>query len=462
MLAALALALALSSAARSTAGVTGRVGVENGILVGVVRDAVVSYKGIPYAAAAVGSRRWRAPELPARWDDVRVAGDYGPSCPQAAQPRRVPAASRAESTSEDCLTLNVWAPVAPSASLPVGEWPLPVMVWLHGGGNVNGTGSQTFYDGTAFARDGVVLVTLNYRIGILGFFAHPALAGKQGDCQTGNFGLLDQIAALRWVQRNIAAFGGDASNVTLFGESAGAEDALILASSDAAKGLFNKVIAESAGGLWDRQPTLTQAQTQGAKLATALGLPGDSATAAQLRSLPSDRLAAVSDDDQIGPMVDGCIVQAPPSVSLAHGVHVPLIIGTNGDEDPGYFTAPARWVAARTASAGARVYLYRFDYVWSILAARRPGATHGSEVPFVFDNYDSELFDEGDRKIAAALHGCWIAFARTGTPACPGVADWPAYDPLDRRVVVFTTPPAVRDPGDSDALDLLERKLFPH
>jgi para-nitrobenzyl esterase len=250
--------------------------------------------------------------------------------------------------------------------------------------------------------------------------------------------------------------------VTLFGESAGAEDALILASSDAAKGLFNKVIAESAGGLWDRQPTLTQAQTQGAKLATALGLPGDSATAAQLRSLPSDRLAAVSDDDQIGPMVDGCIVQAPPSVSLAHGVHVPLIIGTNGDEDPGYFTAPARWVAARTASAGARVYLYRFDYVWSILAARRPGATHGSEVPFVFDNYDSELFDEGDRKIAAALHGCWIAFARTGTPACPGVADWPAYDPLDRRVVVFTTPPAVRDPGDSDALDLLERKLFPH
>jgi len=348
------------------------------------------------------------------------------------------------------------------------------MVWLHGGGNVNGTGSQTFYDGSAFARDRVVLVTLNYRLGILGFFAHPALGGKQGDCQTGNFGLLDQIAALRWVQRNIAAFGGDASNVTLFGESAGAEDALILASSDAAKGLFGKVISESAGGLWDRWPTLTQAQTQGAKLAmalgspgdgatlaTALGSPGDGATAAQLRSLPSDKLTAVSDDDQIGPMVDGCIVQASPAVSLAHGVHLPLIIGTNGVEDSGYFTAPARWVAASTTSAGSRAYLYRFDYVWSILAARRPGATHGSEIPFVFDNYDSHLFDDTDRKIAAALHGCWIAFAQTGTPACPGVPDWPAYDPHDRRVMVFDAAPSVRDPGDSDALDLLERKLYP-
>ena len=445
--------LALAPAAQSAED-SASVRIESGLVAGVVSDGVARYKGIPYAAPPVGERRWRAPAPPTAWSGVRTFDDYGSSCPQAGPPRRVPAGSRAESTSEDCLTLNIWTPVERATRLPV-------MVWLHGGGNVNGTGSQTFYDGSAFARDGVVLVTLNYRLGILGFFAHPALGGKQGDCRTGNFGLLDQIAALRWVQRNIAAFGGDPSNVTLFGESAGAEDALILASSDAAKGLFGKVISESAGGLWARWPTLAQAQTQGAKVATALGSPGAGATAAQLRSLPIDRLAAVSDDDQIGPMLDGCVVQAPPAVALAHGARVPLIIGTNRDEDVAYFTAPARWVAARTATAGTRAYLYRFDYVWSLLASRRPSATHGSEIPFVYDYYDADLFDDTDRKIAAALHGCWIAFAQTGTPACPGVAAWPAYDPHDRRVMVFDAHPSVRAPADSDAQDLLEPPMSP-
>jgi para-nitrobenzyl esterase len=483
-------------AAQAGAGVA-EVRVESGAVSGVTRDGIESYRGLPYAAPPVGDRRWRAPELPLAWTGVRQAVDYGPSCPQQLPVRRVPFGSRAETTSEDCLTLNVWTPAVRAA-------PLPVMVWLHGGGNDSGTGSQTYYDGSAFARDGVVLVTLNYRLGLLGFFAHPALTREAGNAATGNFGLLDQIAALRWVHANIAAFGGDPSNITLAGESAGGNDVLALASSDEARGLFARGIVESAPGVADRWPTLAEAEMQGTKLATSLGLPGERATAAQLRALSADALAQVSGDQQIGPMVDGTLERAQLATSLAGGARVPLIIGSNagdgsevGTMDIGaalpqltpddvafvraryrergitddaamteqlfgdaFFGVPARWVAARAAS-GIPAYLYRFDYVLSLLASRRKTATHGSEIPFVFENWPLGISSETDRTVGAALHECWVTFARTGTPACTPGSAWPPYDARNPRLMVFDAQPSARDPGDGAVMDRLEPVLVP-
>jgi len=473
--------------------------VESGSLRGSVTDGIASYKGIPYAAPPTGDRRWQAPAPPAPWQEVLSAGDYGASCEQAEPPGRAPFGSRAQTLSEDCLTLNVWAPVAHAA-------PLPVMVFIHGGGNVGGSGSDRYYDGSSFARDGVVLVTLNYRLGLFGFFAHPALAREAGAAPTANFGLLDQIAALRWVQANIGAFGGDPANVTVFGESAGGEDTVLLATSDAAKGLFARAIAESASDLWSSFPTMAQAETQGADIVTRFGLPGDRATAAQLRAIPVDQIAGFRNDRGSGPIADGRIMAGPASSAFEGTPHVPLMIGSNsgdgslveGVTNPsalfpnlspaafaairksygergitengavaqqlfrdGFFAAPARWEAARARRAGQPAYLYRFDYIFSLFAGRRTAANHGAEIPFVFETFTPSLLSDADRAMEATMHGCWVAFARTGSPACPGASAWPRYDPHGGRRMVFDARSSVRDPDDAAPMNLLEKELGP-
>jgi para-nitrobenzyl esterase len=393
----------------------------------------------------------------------------------------------------------VWTPA-------VHPKPLPVMVWLHGGGNISGTAAQTFYDGSAFARDGVVLVTLNYRLGLLGFFAPAAIAGEAGGAPTGNFGLLDQVAALRWVRSNVAAFGGDPSRVTLFGESAGGQDALILAASDAARGLFARAIVESAGDVWARSPTLAQAQRRSADILAKLGLPRDAA-AERLRAVPSATFANAGDDDQLGPIVDGAVVRAPLTETLARAVRVPIVIGTNDGEGSllvdttdlaavfpqlsnddirvllaryrsagidadaaasdlfgdAYFAAPARWVAETAAAAKQPAYLYRFDYIASIFTGRRHAATHGSEIPYVFESWPPGVpLSETDRQLERALHDCWVAFARDGVPACAAAPEWTRYDARVRRVMVFDARPSMREPGNADVLDRLQRKLLPN
>ena len=214
---------------------------DSGILVGTAYGKVLSFKGVPYAAAPVGALRWEPPAKAPTWSGERKADAYGPICPQPMNADGSPNEGGASGpVSEDCLFLNVWA--------PRGAKHAPVMVWLHGGGNTEGAGSLGAYDGSAFVRDGVVLVSLNYRLGALGFFAHPALtrAAHPGDPLVG-YGNMDQIAALQWVQRNIAAFGGDPANVTLFGESAGGIDTLILMASPMAKG---RAPAGRRQGLW--------------------------------------------------------------------------------------------------------------------------------------------------------------------------------------------------------------------
>ena len=234
-----------------------KVKVESGVLAGVQTDRAKIFRNVPYAAPPVGALRWAPPRKPLAWNGERDATANGPSCPQKMNPDGTPNEGSANGpTSEDCLQLNVFTPLEGKKA--------PVMVWLHGGGHKTGAG--WIYDGQNFARDGVVLVAINYRLGPLGYFAHPAL----GKDQAGNYGLMDQIAALQWVRRNIAAFGGDPGNVTVFGESAGGASTLALLAAPGAKGLFHKAAVQSGGG-WSAPRTLAQEQAEGAALAARLG-----------------------------------------------------------------------------------------------------------------------------------------------------------------------------------------------
>ena len=243
-----------------------RVATDSGTVVGSTGTDGVVFKGIPFAAPPVGDLRWEPPRPVARWTGDRPAAAYGANCAQKLNPNGAPNAGGAMGPiSEDCLFLNVWTPRAPSKA--------PVMVWLHGGGNAFGAGSLGAYQGEAFTRDGVVLVTINYRLGAFGFFAHPALTkAAKDDEPLVNYGLMDQIEALNWVKRNIAAFGGDPDNVTLFGESAGAQDTLLLMTAPAAQGLFAKAIVESAPA-WTPLATLAKREAQDEALITAAGAP---------------------------------------------------------------------------------------------------------------------------------------------------------------------------------------------
>jgi para-nitrobenzyl esterase len=465
-----------------------------GPVTGSQNGGLLIFKGIPYAAPPVGDLRWRPARDPAPWQVPRAADEYGPSCLQPGVPDHVVPGTRAATTREDCLYLNVWAPAAP-------QHPAPVIVWLHGGGNRNGTASQTYYDGSAFARDGVVLVSFNYRLGELGFLAHSALLHETGGGDA-NFGLTDQIAALAWVRRNIAAFGGDPANVTVMGESAGGEDILDLLASPAAKGLFHKAIVESAGLGWDNPLTLDAAGRNGIAFATRLGIDPAHATPAALRAIPADAiLKARRTEDGPDPILDGRTLTLGAVAAFRTGKarNVPMLIGTNGDEalafgplDPpatlfpalaadelarlrtlygpaaaddavlsrfllrdAYFTGPARAVA-RANAAHAPTFVYRFDYIASLLRARRPGAPHGSEIPFVFETGAISRIGADDTRTAAAVHGCWTSFARTGTPTCAGLT-WPAY--TGGQAMLFADPPTIGPLPQDAALDLLDHRL---
>src|SRR5262245_14906894 len=241
--------------------------VESGQLRGVVKDTVASFRGIPYAAPPVGNLRWRAPQAPVKWPAVRDAENFGNDCVQH-RPYDMP-------QSEDCLFLNVWAPASALGT----STRLPVMFWIYGGGLSYGSAAWPWYDGAAFARQGVVLVSVNYRLALFGFFAHPAISAEDKNAVLGNYGFMDQIEALRWVQRNIAAFGGNPADVTIFGESAGGRSVNALLVSPLSKGLFQKAIIESGAGrtsmrhIRDNRPGAgVPAETMGVEFAKSAGL----------------------------------------------------------------------------------------------------------------------------------------------------------------------------------------------
>ena len=304
-------------------------------------SAVRVFRGIPYARPPVGDLRWRPPQRPLPWNGVKECTAFGPSCLQPAQ--RIVRGITGEQ-GEDCLYLNVWT------AAEAGERK-PVMVWIHGGGFTIGSGSQGTYDGLHFAADGAVEVTINYRLGPFGFMAHPALSAESPSRVSGNYGLLDQIEALRWVQRNIAAFGGDPGNVTIFGESAGSVSVGCLMASPLAKGLFQKAIMES--GVPTNLPRLrgggasdSSTESAGVEIARAAGIDNpegsSGATAAALRSLPADKLLASSHPRigllgagrRMGPTVDGYVLPGEPVEIFARGEQndVPVILGSNADE----------------------------------------------------------------------------------------------------------------------------------
>lgn len=433
------MALGLASAAQAQGPEIVRV--ESGQLQGVVADGVIAFKGVPFAAPPVGDLRWRAPQPPPAWTGVRSAAQYGNDCAQ--KPFPSDAAPLGTAPAEDCLVLNVWRPADAPAKAK-----LPVMVWIYGGGFVNGGSSPEVYSGHQFAKQGVVLVSFNYRVGRFGFFAHPALTKENPKGPLGNYGFMDQIAALKWVQRNIAAFGGDPANVTIFGESAGGFSVHTLMTTPAAKGLFHKAIVESGGGRGNITPGRRvsgqvaggppSGEQVGLAFAKSVGIEGEDAAAlAALRKLPADTVVSglnmmtMFTPTYAGPMVDGQIVVDEPGKIYAAGggANVPLIVGANSmdigfsmaksiDEvyapfgpdrraaaqaafDPkgtgdvravGTLVAsdtmmvePARFVAKAWSDAKRPVYAFRFSYVADSMRKEWPGAPHATEIPYVFD-----------------------------------------------------------------------------
>ena len=331
-----------------------RVRVDGGELQGVADDGVVSFKGIPFAAPPVGDLRWRPPQPAAKWTGVRQAADYGANCMQGRfGPPPAPGAPPAPVPSEDCLFLNVWRP---GSATPTAK--LPVMVWIHGGGFMGGSGASPFTSGVPFAKQGVLLVSLNYRLGRFGFFAFPALSRERPDETKGNYAYMDQIAALQWVKRNIAAFGGDPDNVTIFGFSAGGVSVHSLLASPMARGLFHKAIAQSGGS---RDSVLTarplredgvdpnypvSAETIGSTFARSMGIEGtDEAALARLRALSAEQVlsgapapaGANAPRVETTPILDGKLVTetAETAYKARRQPRVPLLLGSNSADTAG-------------------------------------------------------------------------------------------------------------------------------
>lgn len=454
-----------------------KVKTQSGWVQGVRQGEVEAFKGLPFAAPPVGSLRWRPPQPAPPWEGVRPASEFGPMCMQKPDPVN----SGSGPASEDCLTINVFRP-------PAAGKRLPVLVWIYGGGFWSGAGSGFGAHGEAFARKGLVLVTFNYRVGRLGFFAHPALTRAAGAEPVANYGLMDQIAALRWVQRNIGAFGGDPQHVTVFGESAGAMSVDALMASPEAHGLFQQAISQSDPGRYAPE-TLAQAEVEGARLAVSLGVTGSDVTA--LRAIPAEKLIDTPPFDNIagqGPVIDGKIVRESVSSAFSAGrqAHIPYVNGSTEMEAPAMmlpkailprerldaaarasliaaygsdatlkehffsdviFSEPAQDLADLQAKV-APTYRYRFSVLspsaWKSVTA----PFHATDVPYVFDAPQLELWPvtPQDVTLADEINDYWVAFAKTGDPHPPGHPAWPRYD--GRKIINFTNagPIAEDDP----------------
>lgn len=490
-----------------------RIGVVRGeVVAGEVGAGVVAFRGVPYAAPPIGDLRWRAPQPPAAWNGVRPSTRVADCMhhPDEGDPARP-----AGALSEDCLYLNVWRAGTASA-------PRPVLVWIHGGGYVTGGSSPAIYDGAAFARRGLVVVSINYRLGRFGFFAHPALtAANEGE--TGNFAYMDMIAALSFVRDNIAAFGGDPARVTIMGESAGGDAVAHLIASPRAEGLFHRAVILSGngrdhvlGGL-----SMAEAEARGAAFGESLGVPAASPDApAALRRIPAEAMidglnlagllgqrARFEETYAKGAIVDGRIVLASPSAVLdaGRGPRVPLLIGTTTDDIPVFlpppndpFSAfgperaaaeaayaatgvapglptlmaigadvsmhePARFTADRFIRFGLRAWLYRFDYVAEHRGPAVAGAGHASELPFLFGTLDAvigERVTDRDRAASALFASAIANFALNGDPNGPGVPRWPIHDPARRELMQFArdATAAMRADPLTARLDLVERR----
>jgi para-nitrobenzyl esterase len=418
-----------------------RVTIDTGALEGLDTAGVMVFRGIPYAAPPVGSLRWRPPQAVARWRGVRDASKLGHNCIQH-QPYDDIDPFKA-GVSEDCLYLNVWTSSLP---LPASRFSRPVLVWIHGGGFWAGFGGEERHNGARLAQKGAVVVTVNYRLGPFGFLAHPALAAESPHHAAGNYALLDQIAALQWVKRNIARFGGDPSRVTIFGESAGGMSVGSLIASPLAKGLFQRAILESGTGVGVGITPRDTARALALRYAESVGVLGDGADAAKrLRALHPDTLLAASLPAPSGgpggprffPSVDGWVLPLPVDSALLLGKAnlVPVIAGTNRDEGDEWMGAPTRSFARLTSARGVPTYVYMFSRVGDDSLNRKRGAYHSAEITFVFGRLHPLQPSAGstayDSTVADAMSDYWVAFAASGDPNGPPTAGkwprWPRY-----------------------------------
>lgn len=426
-----------------------RVTVDGGALEGTIDSAsgVLVFWGIPYAAPPVGSLRWRPPEPAPHWSGIREAKRLSHNCMQVHVWDDIdpfPAG-----VSEDCLYLNVWTTKVGSSAPR-----RPVMVWIHGGGFFAGFGGEERHNGARLAEKGAVVVTLNYRLGVLGFLAHPALAAESPHGASGNYGLLDQIAALQWVQRNISRFGGDPRRVTIFGESAGGVSVGVLLASPLAKGLFQRGILESGTGLGGLERR-DSAEAAGVRLASLLDVTGSGSEAlARLRALSADTLLAAMRMSRDSPpgggpavpwrtsaVIDGWVIPMPVDSALARPTAHPVsvIVGSNRDEGAdgdSWVGAPSRAIARFVTAAGNHAYLYQFTRVGDDSVSQRMGAYHSAEITFVFGRFRPIQPVAGhtayDSTLADAMSDYWVSFAATGDPNGPpkagGLPRWPVYD----------------------------------
>jgi para-nitrobenzyl esterase len=442
---------------------------ESGPVSGVtsVKSNVKVYKGIPYAAPPVGDLRWREPRPSLAWSVSRKAEQFGATCMQTPYPEGSPYRTDPEPVGEDCLYLNIWS----GAKSP--REARPVMVWIHGGSLIKGSGSNPEYDGEELAKKGAVVVTINYRLGVFGFFAHPELTKESDRKSSGNYGILDQIAALEWVQKNIAAFGGDPKRVTIFGESAGSWSVNALVASPLAKGLFHRAIGESSAN-FAPLPKLADAEQAGLRVAKSMG----AETIAALRAKSAAELMKAT-GDYAQPNVDGWMLPDQVFAIFSGGKQndVPTLIGSTADEGtaftPPTLTAEAfkaqvkrrfgsladeylknypagsdeqarasyaaamrdqsmgwemrTWARLQAKTGKSKVFLYYFSRVPPGPFGKRLGAYHASEIQYVFDNLRNAPVDKPDRDLAKTMSMYWVNFAMHGDPNGKGVPRWLPY-----------------------------------
>lgn len=463
--------------------------IASGSLQGVREGDVVSFKNIPYAAPPVGELRWRAPQPALPWTGVRAADKVGALCQQKynAQDNGVGPLPM----SEDCLTLNVYAPANAKGA--------PVMFWIHGGGFVNGSGTAALYDGAALARQGVVVVTINYRLGRFGFFAHPALTAEAKGGPVANYALMDIVAALKWVQSNIAQFGGDANEVTVFGESAGGMAVNYLMVSPEARGLFVRAVSQSGLGR-EQVPTLAEAEKSGVALAEAAGL--KDAAAADLRGLTAEQiLTALGGQSMGGAINDGKLLPASPAEAFRAGkqAKVPYVVGWNSLEFPvpaaiigkggmggasspfdaaalerikaaypdpeSYelhlasdviFNEPALNLARLHAAGGNPTFVYQMSVLPESLRDKLKGTPHALDRDYVFNNLIGPSFGPNDAVQARTISGYWVSFAKSGSPNGAGRPEWPQFESPAGKIMDLTNDgPKLADVPRRAALDTI-------
>jgi para-nitrobenzyl esterase len=480
--------------------------VQDGLLEGTAEGGLTVYRGIPFAAPPVGDLRWRPPQPAAKWEGVKRADKFAPECMQAGN------ANEGPGMSEDCLYLNVWTP-AKSANDRI-----PVLVWIYGGGFNAGATSIPTYSGEKLAAKGVVLVSIGYRVGPFGFLSHPGLSAESARHVSGNYGLLDMIAGLQWIQKNIAAFGGDPKRVTIFGESAGGIAVSMLCASPLAKGLFHGAISESGGSFGPPRPNpmpgenllrLPDAERGGEAFAKQAGV----ASAAELRKLSAEQVlaAARARRGMSWPIIDGWVIPDDQYKLYRAGRYndTPILVGYNSDEGAS-FSPPATpqayidavrtrygpfadkllnvypagdakvaktardltrdaafgwhtwaWARLEAKTGKSKVFYYYFDQHPEYPAGsprEGQGTPHGAEVPFVFGHLapNRQSAAPGDQELSDAMVTYWTNFAKRGDPSGEGVPQWPAFTDSDGKVMYLKWPLHVDGVPSADGLNGLE------